>query len=687
MDEKLNLYALRDKIEIAFKSMIKSGRPDIVDEENNDILHLLYVDLFEGDYFLKQALDDNHVVFKGRRGTGKSTIFLQAQNRLAKSKKVLPIYINLQSCYEEIRPSNMARNSEQFNVYNVYLKFFTQVLQRIEEKCKKIIPDKEIDNLFKEIEEGKYIDADFERSMKITTSKGKEPSLGIEVSTDKQISGKMDIAKNNAIENEHSTQEIRVFSINDILSKMKKILSKHSVNKVYLFLDDFSELDLEAQRIMIDSLISPIIASYNDTFVVKLAAYPYRIYLGNIDSSKILTYSLDFYDVYEKTSNNYAMVEASGIDYIKRTIKKRISVYTNGQLDADELFDTKKEFLETYYKTLFYASAGIPRCLGYVLTYTYLNSVNKGDFITIADIDNAAKTYFNENIIVDFYNDTRFKQSFFDDNKILNQLTQKKLMDDLIERARVFKRQIIEKNNRKEKIKEIYKDTIDKYKNGITNWLPSSHFYVEKEIESILQTLELYYIVSKFNEGSSRKPGKKVAYYGLNYGLCLENMIDYGKPELRRAYDYWRQDEFDYTNFIPAALNAVEKPICSKCGYTYENKNEFDIVKKFGFCLSCKSEGTVHANNELQMILQKEIEQWKADCLPDIEIDILRVLYNNKDKKMSAAEIGELVERHHLGVTKIMEKLKRNGYIDFEIIDKRYYFIKDNAIAKFFECS
>ncbi len=684
MEEKLNLYALRDNIENAFKSMIKSGRPDIVDEDKNDMLHLLYVDLFEGDYFLKQALDDNHVVFKGRRGTGKSTIFLQAQNHLERTKGVLPIYINLQSCYEEIRPSNLASNLEQFNIYNVYLKFFTQVLQKIEEKCKKIIPDREIDKLFKEIEDGKYIDADFERNMKITTSNGKDASVGIEISSSKQINGKIGVTKSNATENEHRTQEIRVFSINDILTKMKKILSKHSVSKVYLFLDDFSELDLEAQRIIIDSLISPIISSYNDVFVVKLAAYPYRIYLGNIDSSKILTYSLDFYDVYEKTSNNYAMVESSGIDYITRTIKKRISVYTNGQLDSDELFDTKKENLETYYKTLFYASAGIPRCLGYILTYTYLNSINKGNAITIADINNAAKTYFNENILADFYNDTRFKQSFFDDNKILNQLTQKKLMDDLIERAKIFKRQIIEKNNKKEKIKEIYKITIDKYRSGIITWLPSSHFYVEKEIESILQTLELYYIVSKFNEGSSRKPGKKVAYFGLNYGLCLENMIDYGKPELRRAYDYWRQDEFDYTNFIPAALNAVEKPICSHCGYTYEDKNEFDIVKKFGFCLSCKKEGTIQVNNGLQTILKKEIEQWRADCLPDIEIDILRVLYNNKDKKMSAAEIGELVERHHLGVTKIMEKLKRNGHIDFEIRDKRYYFITKNAVKKFF---
>lgn len=112
-------------------------------------------------------------------------------------------------------------------------------------------------------------------------------------------------------------------------------------------------------------------------------------------------------------------------------------------------------------------------------------------------INNASKTYFNENILVDFYNDNRYKQSFFDDNKILTQLTQKKLMEDLIEISKTFKRQIISKYTKKEKIKDIYKETIEKYKNGITFWLPSSHFYIEKDIENILQTLELYYIVSK----------------------------------------------------------------------------------------------------------------------------------------------------------------------------------------------
>lgn len=82
----LTLLSQRDNIEEAFKSLIKSGRPDIRDDENKNLLPQLYVDLFENDYFLKQALDGNHAIFKGRRGTGKSTIFYKQKKNLKKRK-------------------------------------------------------------------------------------------------------------------------------------------------------------------------------------------------------------------------------------------------------------------------------------------------------------------------------------------------------------------------------------------------------------------------------------------------------------------------------------------------------------------------------------------------------------------------------------------------------------------------
>lgn len=681
--DSLVLLSQVDNVEEAFKSLIKSGRPDIRDDENKNLIPRLYVDLFENDYFLKQALDENHAIFKGRRGTGKSTIFLQAEEKLKEKKNIVSVYINLQSCYEEIRSSNI-EEQQLLNKYNVYLKFFNQILEKIQSDCKKFFQDKEINKLFQEIKNGEYIDENFRRTMQFTVNNESTKQFNLNGNSEKKLEGKLEICDKKATEEKHTKQEMRIFSINTVLNKMKKILKKHSFQKVYLFLDDFSELTKDSQKLIIDSLIAPIISSYNDMFIIKLAAYPYRIYLGNIDSSKIVSYSLDFYDVYEKTSTNYKNVEMSGIDYIKRTLKKRIKVYTNDQLDADELFDVTKEKLDVYYKTLFYASAGIPRSLGYILNYSFLNSINKGNRITIADLNNASKTYFVNNICADFCNDSRYKQSFFDENKILTQITQKKLMDDLIEMAKRIKRGLIEKYTGKQAIKDIYKQTIEKYKSGITYWIPTSHFYVDKEIESILQTLELYYIVSKFNEGSSRKPGVRVSYYGLNYGLCLENQIDYGKPEFRRSYDYWRQDEFDYTEYIPAVINAVEVPKCNNCGYEYKDKKEYEIVKKFGYCLNCRKEHCIQETNQLEEIMKEQIAKWKSESLPDIEIDILRVLYNNRPKEMSAVEIGNEVDRHHLAITKLMGKLEKKGYISYVTKRKRFYTIKEKAVSTFF---
>ena len=136
----LNLLAFRDNIEEAFKSLIQSGRPDIRDEENNDLIPKLYVDLFENNYILRQALDENHVIFKGRKGTGKSTVFLQAENILKHNKNKLSVYINLQSCYEEIRISNLD-TQEDLTRYTIYYNFFNEILINIKKSISKIIPD------------------------------------------------------------------------------------------------------------------------------------------------------------------------------------------------------------------------------------------------------------------------------------------------------------------------------------------------------------------------------------------------------------------------------------------------------------------------------------------------------------------------------------------------------------------
>lgn len=689
MEENV-ILSQRDNINKAFKSLIKSGRPEVRDDNNNDMLSEIYVDLVEGDYFLNLAMDDNHTIFKGRRGTGKSTVFIQAEKKLKERKDILPIYINLQSCYENIRQSDGVEQDD-LNKWNTYKNFFNEVLSAVKDNCnKRFHNNSAIKALFDQIEKGEYIDADFQRTLKINETQKKEKGFSVEgIITDiKNVGFKANGVAAKEKEQAHDGKEMRIYSINKILKQLTDILQKENICKVYLFLDDFSELEQDAQQLIVDSLMSPIISSYNEYFVVKLAAYPYRIYLGNIDSNKITQYSLDFYDVYEKSATNYKEVEALAVDYVKRTIAKRIEIFTGSQLNADELFDTSKTPIELYYKTLFYASAGIPRCLGYILDYSFLGSIHQGKQITLSNIDNSAKKYFLDNIYPDFYSDVRYKQSFLDDGKILSQITQKKLMTDFVKISRAFKRDQIKMYTSGKPIKEIYKDTINKYRTSNGYWLPSSHFSIEKDIEALLQTLELYYIVNKFNEGSNkRKPGIKMSYYGLNYGLCLEKAIDYGKPELRRSYDYWRMDEFDYTDIIPKLLSGNTVPKCSNCGYEYTDESELKITKKFGYCLSCKAVGTVSEGTNIDSVLEQQIEKWREIGLPDLQMGILRILFNKKDlgEEQTAMSIAGELDIHHAAITKSCDKLKRLGYVDFKTEGVRHYRITNDAIKVFFE--
>ena len=686
MDNQLVLFSLSQKIEAAFKSLIKSGRPDIVDDQNNNLIPQLYVDMYENDFILRQVLDDNHVLLKGRKGTGKSTIFLRAEQEISKDKHKISVYINLQSCYEEIKTANSDRENNSLTQYRTFYNFFVEIVKSITEKLSPKIGVQECDQIISDIEHGKYIDADFQRSIEVTNSTNQEYTAS--------LNGSLTLSSLNASTAlDHKTQlgesttqclhELRIFSIHEIINRIQNLLSKNKIYKVYLFLDDFSELNENNQKLVVDSLIAPIISSYNQIFKVKIAGYPSRTYLGNIDSSKLPTHCLDFYDVYEKSSSTYTQVEELAINYIERTLQKRIEVYTNSQIQISELFDLSKATLKDYLKTLFYSSAGIPRSLGYILTYCFLSSINQGRTITLSNIDNAAEKYYLDNILPDFFNDVRFKQSFYDDKNLLNQITQKNLLNKIVQKMQDIKRDVIDEYSSQRLKKQLFIETLQENKKTTGYWFPTSHFFIRKEMEPLLKTLELYFIVNKFHEGSSREPGKKISIYGLNYGLCYEKRIDYGKPASRRAYDYWRQDEFDLSSFIPSAISDVEVRCCSNCQKEYSDI-EYSIYEKYHICFQCGKKDTVVTINKFVEKLQDNIKVWKEKSLPNLYIDILRTLYNHLGEELSAFEIGQQVDKHHLAITRSMDKLVSMEYVTYHKTDKRYYSITDTAVQKFF---
>ncbi|PJI07384.1 MULTISPECIES: hypothetical protein [Clostridium] len=688
MDEQsLILKSLSHDIEKAFKSLMHSGRPDIMDGNKKSIIKDLYVDLFGDDYILRQVIDSDHIILKGRRGTGKSTIFVRAEEILIEENKgCLPIYINLQTCYEQT-PNK--KTDDVFSRLNTYKAFLKQVIFCIKENIENNwSEDSEFQFLFNEIDNGKYVENEFERMIEVAKNKKNldEKKLGAEVGIKKiSMLAKKGVSDTDDINMKYSSKEIKVYDIHGILLQLKRILRKYNISNVFLFLDDFSELDIENQKVIVDALIAPIISSYNDTFKVKIAAYPNRIYMGNIDSTKIPIVPLDFYEAFGQTNTNYKGIEKESIEYIRKTLNKRLDVFTKGQISLDGIFNiTTENTLDSYLKKLFEVTAAIPRCLGFILNYCYLSSINKGTPISMTNIDNAAIKYYEENLYPDFINDIRFKQSFHDDKKLLDQISQKCLINGIVKYLFNVKRNIIKKYQSNDLENKLFLETMETYKKGNNYWLPTSHFYIDKDKEQLLNTLELYFMVHKFNEGSKRGGTEgKVYYYGLNYGLCLQKKIDYGRPEGRRSADYWRQDEFDLTSIIPQILSSIETIQCSECNKIY-SEMEYEIYKQNKNCFKCTKHDTVRKINKFEVKLEGRIAEWKQKSLPNIAINILRVLYNNQPQKMSAYEIGQIIDQHHMSIYHATKKLDRKGYIGVEVKDKRYYYIKDKAINEFF---
>jgi DNA-binding transcriptional ArsR family regulator len=690
MSNELLIESMSNKIENAFKSLMKSGRPDILNHEYESIIDQIYVDLFDRNYALNQVLDNNHLIIEGRRGTGKSTIFLKAEEMLIKQEKSIPIYINLQTIIEQL-PKEISDNGySDFSYYLTYKNFMISILDRIGSevsKKNKGFKASEIQNLFDDVKEGILYNSEFDNSIELTSKIKKSNNASLKGSVNPisaVLKGKY--SQENIEENirKETKNEKRVFSINDVLNKLVKLLKKGKGFKVYLLLDDFSELDKSAQAMVIDNLVSPIISSYNSNFVVKIAAYPGRIYRGALDSTKLPSLNLDFYDAFERNSadSKYTNIEKYAIEYIDRTLRRRIKVFTDRQLELEDIFDLSKADLKEYLKTIFHATACIPRAMGFILNYCYLNSINRGSKITMRHLDNAAMKYFEDNILEDFQNDIRFKQSFHDDKDILDHFAQINLKNKLVEKAKVIKVDAISEYKKGDQ-KKIFRKTLDVKKNN-AYYFPTSHFFINTEKESLLQTLELYFIVSKFNEGSSKNSSSKESFYALNYGLCKTQNIDFGKPENRRdSYDYWRQIEFDYNSFIPKTLSSVEEIVCIECGKVYP-EIQYEIYLQNKNCFKCTKEDTVKKINKFEAKLKDKIGEWSNKALPDSHIEILRTLFNNQGKELSAYEISLVIDKHHLTVTNASKTLKGKGLLDYRVIDKRYYSITEDAISKFF---
>ena len=681
-------------------SLKKCRRADLSDvSKSKDVIEKLYVDPLDNDLILKSISKLNTTILTGRRGTGKSTIIARLQHDIRKSKDRLSLYIDVKSIFEQSKAfsysvENYADHfsTQDLHKYLIYKSFLREIISEIKLELKtntlrfylaKITdyfgPDKtafeeELNRIFDDIEKFEYMDVEVLKQKKVLASEENKNLVNQKVTANLSVDASGAKGGFNA---EHGTSNSDASSLNEefsevllkcfnpvlIMRSIRELLKKIGINHVFICLDDFSEIDYEAMKIFVDVIIGPLNNLSDEFFKFKIAAYPGRIYLGDIDPQKIEQIRLDFYELYQAKTITDVHAQAQGS--IKKLIEKRTQFFC--KQTPDEFFDTTKASLDDYYKILFDITSCVPRNVGWVLWYANQQSIAKDKKITLNDLSIAAEKHFIDTVRP-YFSQNQFMREPFDMKLEKYHLHQ--LLERFVDSAKVNKRDILVSDSKvfaKDKTKP-----------------PTSHFYINKKLEDVLKPLEMQFFITKYNEQKDQDSSDSMSFFSLNYGLCVSEDIHYGRGSDRK---YVIQRRFNNTKNLQAYLADAKHIACNnphcKATHDYEMLSMIEMFDML--CPKCKTGACSieHANVDVELADESIL-------LPEFDMQFINSL--KVDSPQYPSGLAQELDCTYQKVGKRAAKLKDMGFLQAKemIIDKalgkrNYYSLTDEAITTYFE--
>jgi len=362
-------------------------RADLYDVETNaSIIDNLYVDPLPEDQVFQTLLRAHTTFLIGRKGTGKSTLFQRLQSELRKSKNQTSAYIDIKTVFEssQIDPAlavkfetmNTALPKDVLEKLLLYKEFIHSVISEIKSEIYKRINSsfwekikhqfsgtsnelfEDLDELLEDIKRDKFVNITAlqlgEIRYKAATSDSDSSTTGVKATFSSKPQVNIEASNSSTSKNDKESEVkysdvlLRSFNIKQVIAQLKAILEKAGVRNLYILIDDFSELPEDAMQIVVDVLLMPL-NNWSDEFIkFKVAAYPGRIYYGQIDKTKIDEIYLDLYKLYG--GGDVGRMEDSAINFIQRLINSRIRYYC--KVDANEYLEDDGDT----WRELFFAS-------------------------------------------------------------------------------------------------------------------------------------------------------------------------------------------------------------------------------------------------------------------------------------------------------------------------------------------
>lgn len=629
----------------AFQSILRSDYISISEIKQLEQLSEYYVDFYNN---VPAVLQEQDSYICGRRGTGKTTLLMRAYYECLKNvspkiknkrnilgdKKVLPIYIDLSQCKEIF---------EENNGVLIERNFLNRLVDEIKMQLENIFEESSFKILRKDISKA----TEFEYIEKILieglTLKKKDKNILISEknSTTGEVSAGVEIDSIKINGKESSTyeyqankgiEEVKGLNVQEFLSNLSKIRKAAKLDAIYVFIDEFSDLNVNEQKTFSILLKKFLGSKINVFFKVGTITDRYNFGEQIIIGRDIFPISLDLSEFVERYGGIVSAMKVME-EFTGELIEKRLKIFSPETTFSDVFRVKKEEILARISRE----AMGVPRTIGLILQHSLgqaqLNSIDNR--IALKDINfgmrATRKIYF---------------QQF--QGAIRSKLIQGHYMD-------MWNSILGKALSEKEKTKK--------------NPRPSSHILLDPIRKNYLNILCENFILHLIEESRASKYGGNYLLYAIDYDICLENNILYAESK-----DEFTAVRFIYDNVLAEydgyfMKDRIRSYRCPKCGKIYE---ECEVAK-------VKVKRCYDDDEKLEEIIHREVPKTEGNYT-EVEVKILGLISTLKNEDaMTASEIADAVGcSWHKVATWGSRVLFKKGLIEIEKRgNKNYYFDKN----------
>lgn len=661
---------------LKFATSLKLVRKAKIEHDGKNVIDEIYTDLLPNDGILQQVNLPRTSILKGRKGTGKSTILQKSIADMIQNKDVITVYIDVKTLYDGATPTlNTAIEtpiSTELKKYLIYKNFLFEVVKEANNNFRETVMKGSVLSRLRQTLGGKmnYVEMAFDQmlsnldsvikkvdaqlftlvSNSETVSTQGSIEVGAELSTTPNAKLTLKDTEESSCKTEFSNAVLKYFDIKKcLIDSFLKIRDILQVKYIYMYLDDYSEMDKEAQELFMDWFVAPLNNISDDFVKFKIATYPSRFYFGKLDNQKVDEIHLDFYNSLS-SYKNIAKMEELSINYIRRLIMNRFNIFLPDN-KINNFFDVKEDEL---FELLFDISLNTPRIIGYVLAYCYTTHITLDKKITKAALSAAAQKYYED-----------VTQQYFESNKFVIQA-----FDEMVSR---------------ENLRFLMSKFIDKEKenNRIVNIeekrdLPTSHFLVSNDLSKLLDSLELNGYITTYNKIND-KDNSPSTLYAINYGLCQQENLKFGRPKDTELRKYYQERKFVFNDILKDHFNKSQELECME-GHRFSFE-QYSMIEAFGMiCPICSRENhrmipcelKVTNNNVIELIQDYVKNSLKLS--DELEFEILNYLSLNKDEYHRASVIAEELDCTYQLIAKRAMKLVERELVVVSKRDTRNYY-------------